>query len=350
MYKVGVAGKMHKGFGRIEFKELIPELKQLVPSVRAFYHMYLKADDSEIAYAMAIDALFLFELLFNNAGTRLAQDGMLKETMMLENQVPIIVLKNILLIECSEPNSSHVASKKKKKSPIIEKFLPQMLLGYRKALSPLHVLENYPASIALKHPHLLDLLYHLIMLKELPEEETPEEEEEEDMPQSRIMTEVAASKLCDGRVKFSFTNHIIAIGFDRGTTTFKLPNIKIDVNSKYIELTNGIIETTKEVKVLRDHGILKTDSLKDDEVVKIFSGTSKSVQLASTHELYKAIADVNNYYNGLRKVKAHKFLKKCVFTLWNVRTLFAAILPLSLMALQRLCSVYGCSRIFNNNS
>ena len=54
------------------------------------------------------------------------------------------------------------------------------------------MLENYLASIALKHPHLLDLLYHLIMLKEPPEEEAPkEEEEEEDMPQSRITTEVA---------------------------------------------------------------------------------------------------------------------------------------------------------------
>ena len=101
------------------------------------------------------------------------------------------------------------------------------------------------------------------MLKEPPEEEAPKEEEEEDMPQSRIMTEVAgivlgldipkdikkpielvkgllelpwsnldpssinnnalaekeiliptASKLCDGGVKFSFTDHITAIGFE----------------------------------------------------------------------------------------------------------------------------------------
>ena len=109
---------------------------------------------------------------------RLATDGILIDTMMLENQIPIVVLKNILFIECSEPNSSHVASKKKKKSPIIEKYLPQMLWGYCKALSPFNLLENYPASIALKHAHLLDLLFHLIMLKEPPEEMATEEEEE----------------------------------------------------------------------------------------------------------------------------------------------------------------------------
>ena len=51
--------------------------------------------------------------------------------------------------------------------------------------------------MVLKHPHLLELLYHLIMLKEPPEEEAPEEEEEEeeDMPQSRIMTEVGGIEL-----------------------------------------------------------------------------------------------------------------------------------------------------------
>ena len=196
MYKVGVARKIHKGFGRIEFGELIYELKQLVPSVRACYRMYLKANDFEIAYAMAIDALFLFELLcyygigkdtltssnilrdlVATAGMRLAKDGILRDTLMLENQIPIVVLKNILFIECSEPNSSHVASKKKKKSPIIEKYLPHMLWGYCKALSPFNLLENYPASIALEHAHMLDLLYHLIMLKEPPEEMAPGEEE-----------------------------------------------------------------------------------------------------------------------------------------------------------------------------
>ena len=238
MHKLDVAKKIHNGFGKIDFLDLIYNLIDLIPSVRACYSIYLQANDGDMACGLAIDALFLFALLccygigkdelaksdilrglVDTVGTRLTQDGILRDTMMLENQIPFIVLKNILLIECSEPkpshfaskkknksliidisepnsgdvatkkksepNSSHAASKKKNKSPIIEcsepnssnvaskkkkkwsryfveKHLPQMLWGYCNALSPLQVLQKYPASIALKHAHLLDLLYNLI--------------------------------------------------------------------------------------------------------------------------------------------------------------------------------------------
>ncbi|XP_030944837.1 putative UPF0481 protein At3g02645 [Quercus lobata] len=441
MYKLGVAKNIHKGFGGIELKILILGLLKLVPSVRACYQMYFEANDIEIACTMAIDGLFLLELLcyygigkdtltksdilcrlVDTAGTRLAQDGILRDTMMLENQIPIIALKNILLAECSNSAS------KEEKSLIVKKYLPQMMCSYCKALSPLNVLEKYPASIALKRAHLLDLLYHLIMLKEPPEEEAPEEEAEEDsMMQKKSLSDIppvllsilkaldvpqevkkpielakglldlpwsnldpnsiknivpaekevlipTASRLCDVGVKF-FPDHITAIGFDLDKTSFKLPLIKLDVNSeviirnlvayeamskseseplvftRYFQLMNGIIETEKDVKVLRDHGILQSESMKDDEVVKIFSGTTtQPIREANAHDLDKAIAAVNNYYNGLRKVKACKFIKKCVLTLWNVRTIFAAILLLSLMALQTFCSVYGCSHIFNKTN
>lgn len=447
MYKLGVAKNIHKGFGGFDLEIFIQGLLKLVPSVRACYQMYLKANDLEIACAMAIDSLFLLELLcyygigkdtlaksdilcrlVDTAGTRLAQDGILRDTMMLENQIPIIVLKNILLAECA-----HFASKKDN-SLIVKKYLPQMMCGYCKALSPLNVLEKYPDSIALNRAHLLDLLYHLIMLKEPPEEESPEEEADDysmlmelyelsssrrdnppagllsilssldiplevkkpielakgllDLPWSNLdpistknivpaEKEVlipTASRLCDVGVKF-FPDHITAIGFDLDKTSFKLPLIKLDVNSeviirnlvayeamskseseplvftRYFQLMNGIIETEKDVKVLRDHGILQSESMKDDEVVKIFSGTTtQPIREANVHDLDKAIADVNNYYNGLPKVKACKFIKKCVLTLWNVRTIFTAILLLLLMALQTFCSVYGCSHIFNKTN
>ncbi|KAE7997206.1 hypothetical protein FH972_001860 [Carpinus fangiana] len=432
IYKLKAAKHIHRGFGHIQLKELIEGLVELVPSIRAFYQMYLTDNEIAVAFVMAIDGLFLFKLLclygigkealassnilrglVDPADIRLHQDGILRETMMLENQIPILVLKNILLLECSEP--------KMKKPPIVRECLPQLLLGYCKALSPLKVLEKYPNSVALKHAHLLDLLYNLIMLKE-PPEEVPEEEPVEGRSEAawvqksldRTLGVVAtlaipqeirkpiellkgllelpwsnldpssvknivpvveesliptASNLCGFGVKFSSADRISAVGFDRATASLKLPTVKVTVNSeviirnlvayevmskpesepliftRYVELMNGIVKTAEEVAVLKKHGILESESVEDTDIVKIFSG-SKAVRPANAADLDKAITDVNNYYNGLRRVKACKFMKKCGLTLWHVRTLVAAILLLSLLALQTFCTVYGCPRIF----
>ena len=432
-YKLKAAKHIHRGFGRIQLEELIDGLVKLVPSIRAFYQMYLTDNEGAVAFVMAIDGLFLFKLLclygigkealassnilrglVDPADIILHQDGILRDTMMLENQIPILVLKNILLLECSEP--------KMKKPPIVRECLPQLLLGYCKALSPLKVLEKYPNSVALKHAHLLDLLYNLIMLKEPPVEEPEKEEAAVEEPSGgrhkrsldRALGVVAAlaipqeirkpiellkgllelpwtnldlssvkniapvveesliptaSNLCGFGVKFCSADRITAVGFDRATASLKLPTVKVTVNSeviirnlvayevmskpesepliftRYIELMNGIVKTAEDVAVLKKHGILENESVEDAEVVKIFSG-SKAVRPANAVDLDKAITDVNNYYNGLRRVKACKFMKKCGLTLWHVRTLVAAILLLSLLALQTFCTVYGCSRIF----
>lgn len=435
-YKLKMAKNIHRGFGRIEFQQLIVGLRRLVPAIRSCYQMYLIDNDTAIALVMAIDGLFLFKLLCcygigtealtssnilrgladHPADIRLQQDGILRDTMMLENQIPILVLKNILLMEYSKPEE--------KKPPIVKECLPQLLLGYCKALSPFKVLEKYPNSVALKRAHLLELLYDLIMLKEPPEEE-PEKEDVEvthtaqtrsldralgvvaslaipqeirkpiellkgllELPWSNLDPSSVknivpaveeslvptASNLCGAGVKFCSAERISAVGFDRATASLKLPIVKLRVNSeviirnlvayevmsksesepliftRYIELMDGIIKSSEDVAVLKKHGILECESVEDDKVAKIFGGSGKqALRSAKAADLDKAITDVNDYYNGLGKVKAYKFIKKCGLTLWNVRAIVAAILALSLLALQTFCSVYGCSRIFPKN-
>ncbi|XP_040994267.1 putative UPF0481 protein At3g02645 [Juglans microcarpa x Juglans regia] len=185
MHKVGVARNIHNEFRHIKFQELIQGLVKLGPYIRACYQMYLTDGDEKIACAMAIDGLFLFALLCHHNRDKVAltsSDTLLRllahtdmsrfqwdieilavDTTMLQNQIPIFLLKHILLMECSE-------------SLIVEKNLPQLLLGYCEALSPFNVLENYPDSMALKRTHMLDLLYHLITLTEQQLEILIEEE------------------------------------------------------------------------------------------------------------------------------------------------------------------------------
>ncbi|XP_059458420.1 putative UPF0481 protein At3g02645 [Corylus avellana] len=442
MYKLKVATNVHGGFKSIQFLELLMGVEKLVPYIRASYQTYLPQDPGEITFVMAIDGLFLFKLLCSYGirkdalasseflrrladpgDVRLQQDGILRDTMMLECQIPILVLKTILFMECSETRT------------IVKEYLPQLLLGYCKALSPLKVLEKYPNSAALKHAHLLDLLYHLIVLKEPPEEEPVLEvvlEQVAEGPQRRsdlpgeavnLLASLAlpqgirkpiellqgllnlpwssldilssstgntapvveerlvptASNLCFVGVKFFSVERISAIGFDCATTSLKLPNIKLSVNSevilrnlvafevmsipeskpliftRYFELMNGIIKTAKDVAVLKKHGIIETDQSieNDDQVAKIFGGSKlpAAVRSANAPDLDKLIKDVNSYYNGLRRVKAYKFINKCGFTLWRVGKVVVIILLFSLLALQATCSVYGgCPRIFRNNN
>uniref|UniRef100_A0A2N9GZY9 Uncharacterized protein n=1 Tax=Fagus sylvatica TaxID=28930 RepID=A0A2N9GZY9_FAGSY len=245
-----------------------------------------------------------------------------------------------------------------------------LLLGYCKALSPLEVLEDYPAFIALKHAHLLELLYRLIVLTEPPQEDARKGA----APMAGIeFVEIlipTASKLCAVGVQLVCTNHVTAIEFEveGDPVSFKLPFIKLNayieviirnleafeqiseleseflVLTRYFEMMNAIIETKEDVKLLKDHGILERGSMKDEEVVKIFSGMSKPVRLANPPNIDKAIEEANKYYNGQLEVMTLKFIKKCLRPLWNIiRKIWTAIL-LFIMAFQVYCSVYGCAR------
>ncbi|GMY30869.1 putative UPF0481 protein At3g02645 [Fagus crenata] len=292
--------------------------------------------------------------------------------------------------------------------------LSQMLLGYCKELAPLDVLEDYPASIALKYAHLLEFLYHLIMRTEPPETPISLPPPSPPMVPARPMAPAlpmdmmppmdfiqavvelvrgvvefrsnffnssnkapvekeilipTASKLCSVGVQFVCTNHVTATEFEveGDPVSFKLPFIKLNANTeviirnlvayeqiskleseclvltRFFEMMNGIIETEEDVKVLKYHGILRIESMKDDEVVKIFSGMSKSIRLANPRNIEKAIEEANKYYNDQLDVMIRKFIKKCLSPLSNIIRKFWAAFVLIILAYEVYCSVYGCA-------
>ena len=95
--------------------------------------------------------------------------------MMVENQIPIIVLKVVLI------TLEMLASQGDKMEPsslIVSDPFPRMLLWFCEALSPFEVLINYPQYKVLKNSHLLDLMYDLIILKDSPKRNLDEEQEE----------------------------------------------------------------------------------------------------------------------------------------------------------------------------
>ncbi|KAK2995978.1 hypothetical protein RJ640_001886 [Escallonia rubra] len=87
----------------LNFQELVIEkLKELEPVIRACYHKYLDHDGDALAWIIAIDGLFLLEILRGYGHVKHSQRRNLKQdavlcgdVMMLENQIPVTLLKEI---------------------------------------------------------------------------------------------------------------------------------------------------------------------------------------------------------------------------------------------------------------
>ncbi|PON55188.1 hypothetical protein TorRG33x02_300110 [Trema orientale] len=110
-----------------------------------------------------------------------------------------------------------------------------------------------------------------------------------------------------------------------------------------------LVESAEDVKVPK--GIIQSKSIKEDEVVKPFSGMNKSTRFTNTHESDDIIAKVNRIYNGLWMVSATRSFKKWRRATWNLCKVFASLLFLLFMAIQAFCSVYECPRFsFKSNN
>ncbi|KAM7508289.1 hypothetical protein LguiA_018742 [Lonicera macranthoides] len=137
---------------------LIDKLKQLDPTIRACYHKYLDLDDNTLVWIIAIDGLFLLDLLraYSDgfSGNKMTQNSVLcRDIVIQENQYPAILLKEIRkilqFVDVDENNYDYE--------------LYKMLRDFCIAHSPFPLrvkLEPPPNSFPL---HLLDLMYHLIL-------------------------------------------------------------------------------------------------------------------------------------------------------------------------------------------
>lgn len=476
-YKVAAAKKIQKEHQSLKFQHVVDQFKRYDQKIRAHYHRYLNHNGETLAWMMAVDASFLLEFLriyavkessvltrissgvsdfIDVAGKKSAHNAILRDIVMLENQIPLFLLRKVLEFQLSSLDSA-------------DELLMSMLTGFYKEISPFKAMEELPnLEVMTKSAHLLDFLYHAIVPKsEGPSDETEivqeqdevKEGEEQSFQESSQVKKIlgvvwkALSKLDRGLVRLIkgillskpievvlklpwtiisrfpgvrllkqpienlfFPIHkkegkaedenskaggkfekpplveeinipsvtelvkagvrfvpthagISSISFDVKLKTFCLPVVCLDVNSevilrnlvayeanngsgplvfaRYAELMNGIIDTGEDVKLLREKDIIVNHLKKDEEVAELWNGMSRSIRLTKVEFLDKAIGDVNKYYNGKFKVKFKKLLTRYIFESWKFLALFAAILMLLLTAVQAVCSVYSCPRVFN---
>ncbi|XP_059639277.1 putative UPF0481 protein At3g02645 [Cornus florida] len=190
-YKLAAAKRMQKQLQSLKFQHLVSSLIELELRIRASYHKYLDFNGETLAWMMAVDASFMLEFLqiyalkegktltrvssrmshlVDIAGRKSAHNAILRDMVMLENQIPLFLLRKVLEFQFSSLELS-------------DDMLQSMLMGLCMEISPFKMMEELPnVRVSDQLTHLLDFLYQVIVpkLEDLQSSETTEIEDQQD--------------------------------------------------------------------------------------------------------------------------------------------------------------------------
>ncbi|XP_008807192.2 putative UPF0481 protein At3g02645 [Phoenix dactylifera] len=182
-YKLSAAKRTQNQLSNLKFQNLVDLIAKLEHRIRANYYRYLNYNGETLAWMMAIDASFLLEFLqiysvnegntlqrFSSATPRLidsirrtsTRNMLLRDIIMLENQIPLFLLEAILEVQCSSSKIAH-------------ELLHSMLVGFLKDLSPLKMIESSSCISIIEYSHLLEFVYYNLVPKIEEQIETSEE-------------------------------------------------------------------------------------------------------------------------------------------------------------------------------
>ncbi|XP_027066539.1 putative UPF0481 protein At3g02645 [Coffea arabica] len=139
---------------------VINRLKEMDPSTRACYNKFMDYDQDTLAWIVAIDSCFFLHVLHSYLVQDEATDRRLldntivtRDIMMLENQIPLILLKEVRKsLEVSPPNDQD------------DTELISMLLQLCEAQSPVKFSIDKTNQDRYRRPlHLLDMMYRVIV-------------------------------------------------------------------------------------------------------------------------------------------------------------------------------------------
>ncbi|KAI4999101.1 hypothetical protein ZWY2020_059854 [Hordeum vulgare] len=168
MYKLSAAKRAQSHLPSMNFQQLVDVFATLEHRIRSHYHRQLCLTNETLAWMMAIDVSFLLEFLQTFCKTdnhaalqrmpsrmlhlvdpsrRTCTHGMLlRDIVMLENQIPMFLLVKVVEVWCS---SGHTVQRPN---------LSSMLSGFFQEVCLLKGISS-PCTDATRHAHLLDFLY-----------------------------------------------------------------------------------------------------------------------------------------------------------------------------------------------
>ncbi|PWA49207.1 hypothetical protein CTI12_AA483570 [Artemisia annua] len=207
-YKLAAARRTQKHMN-VSFERIVEIMKKKDEArIRACYHKFLDMSGDALIWMMAVDMAFLLEFLHvysmkeegkvlnkvtssvshlvDVSGKKLSHMAILRDLVMVENQIPLFLIKTML---------EHQYKKGTDQEKSAEDTLKKMLMGLYHELSPFQEKELPDVDIN-DCDHLLDFLYHLtvpnnkelgIMEAEIDIEEEEDITEEKDEAQEETI-------------------------------------------------------------------------------------------------------------------------------------------------------------------
>ncbi|KAI3775406.1 hypothetical protein L1987_49982 [Smallanthus sonchifolius] len=353
-------------------KEIVEKVKKIVPLIRDCYDLYHDADDNMLAWLFTIDGMFLIDQLnaYSNHGFAMKANDLI----MLENQIPLIVLKEIRKALLGEndhaqddfleskfrffckSNSSFVLSQENIDFSQVNHLLDYMYNSIinNGTLIPRKVYLTIPGNDPSEKEAMLELvedvirfagvvpgaepflqIIEFIMQKfsDILEEKTTAEE-------IKVPSVSELRKVASVEFRLSPKNEGIRnINFVQGKVRYcYLPRITLNVDSEvvlrnlvayeklmannsfmggyglelteYVDFMCGIMDTAKDVKLLREQKIIEGD-LSDEEIVNLFNGIGKSrLNISGESELRKTVAQLNMVYESTPRIWVQSTIEK----------------------------------------
>ncbi|KAL0441673.1 UNVERIFIED_CONTAM: hypothetical protein Sradi_0106200 [Sesamum radiatum] len=189
-YKVAAAKRNQRELNNLKLQDIVDHLIRFELRIRACYHRPVSLGGEALAWLLAVDVSFLLEFLevcgvkkgktltklpsrlaylLDLSGNKTAHDSILRDVVMLENQVPLFVLRMVL--ECQFSSLD-----------LADEILLDMLMELSREVSPFETAEAAGGKIEVKEcAHLLDFLYRFIVpVEPFIASETIEIHDEED--------------------------------------------------------------------------------------------------------------------------------------------------------------------------
>ncbi|KAJ1276267.1 hypothetical protein BS78_05G201800 [Paspalum vaginatum] len=166
-YKILAAKRAQSHLTGMDFRQLVDLFTKLEILIRAHYHRHLNLSNETLGWMMAIDVSFLLEFLqtfrkdnkqralqrvpfkmsylVDHSRRTSSHDMLLRDIVMLENQIPLLLLLKVIEARCSSAQPA-------------QPVLSSMLVGFFQEVSTFRGI-GCPCTDVSRHVHLLDFLY-----------------------------------------------------------------------------------------------------------------------------------------------------------------------------------------------